>query len=269
MRKNKAKIFLAYTSNMVSSGIREIIRWLVEHKHIHVLVTTAGGIEEDLIKCFKPFILGRFDVSGKELRKKGINRIGNIFVPNDRYILYEEWINPILEEVYKKQKETNKVICVSEFIRLLGEKINNRESILYWASKNNIPVFCPAITDGSTGDMIFFFKQQNRDFLLDISEDIYRLNREAINAEKSGIIILGEGVIKHAVCNANLFRDGAEYAVYINSQSEFDASDSGATPEEAISWGKIKGKTIKIYADASLVFPLIVYAAFVNPQLKI
>lgn len=34
----------------VSAGVREHIRWLVQHKLVHVVVTTAGGIEEDLIK---------------------------------------------------------------------------------------------------------------------------------------------------------------------------------------------------------------------------
>src|SRR3989344_1239940 len=53
MRKEKAFIYLGYTSNMVTTGIREIIRYLVEHKLVDYLVTTAGGIEEDFIKCLK------------------------------------------------------------------------------------------------------------------------------------------------------------------------------------------------------------------------
>src|SRR3989344_2795701 len=64
MIDNKAFIFLGYTSNMVSSGNREIIRWLVEHKKIDVLVTTAGGVEEDIIKCLGDFVLGDFRASG-------------------------------------------------------------------------------------------------------------------------------------------------------------------------------------------------------------
>ena len=44
------KLFLGYTSNLVSSGVREQIRWLVQHRMVDVLCTTAGGIEEDFIK---------------------------------------------------------------------------------------------------------------------------------------------------------------------------------------------------------------------------
>ena len=84
MITNNATIFLGYTSNMVSSGNRDIIRYLVQNKKISYLVTTTGGIEEDVIKCLGDFFLGDFNAPGKELREKGINRIGNIFVSNNR-----------------------------------------------------------------------------------------------------------------------------------------------------------------------------------------
>jgi hypothetical protein len=47
----RCKIFLGYTSNMVSCGLRETLRFLVQHKMVDCLVTSAGGIEEDLMKC--------------------------------------------------------------------------------------------------------------------------------------------------------------------------------------------------------------------------
>ncbi|MBU3926143.1 deoxyhypusine synthase family protein, partial [Patescibacteria group bacterium] len=79
MIKNKAFIYFGYTSNMVTSGLRDIFRYLAEHKMVNVIVTTVGGVEEDIIKCFGDFILGDFKASGKALRKKKINRAGNIF----------------------------------------------------------------------------------------------------------------------------------------------------------------------------------------------
>ena len=90
MRREKCTIFLGYTSSMVSSGLRDIFRYLVQHKMVDVVVTTAGGVEEDIIKCIGPFLLGDFKLSGKQLREKGINRIGNILVPNERYIKFED-----------------------------------------------------------------------------------------------------------------------------------------------------------------------------------
>ena len=254
MRKEKAFVYLGYTSNMVSSGLRETIRYLVEHKFVDVIVTTAGGIEEDFIKCLGDFKLGSFSADGSELREKGINRIGNIFVPNSRYVKFEKFVLPILSELNKKNNEWNP----SKLIRTLGEKINNKESIYYWAWKNNIPVFCPAIMDGSLGDMIYFFKMNNPEFKIEVAEDAVELNNSSLGKNKTGMIILGGGVIKHAICNANLYRNGADYAVYINSNPEFDGSDSGASPEEAKSCGKIKGEAVKVVGDATILFPILV-----------
>jgi deoxyhypusine synthase len=264
MIKNNAFIYLGYTSNLVSSGLREIFRYLVQNKKINVVVSSAGGIEEDIIKCLGDFVLGDFSASGKQLREKGINRIGNIYVPNSRYTKFEEFIIPLFEEIYQEQKSTGKIITPSELIWKLGEKINNKQSIYYWAWKNQIKIFCPAITDGSIGDMIYFFKCKRPDFKIDLAQDIKELNDSTIGLKKSGLIILGSGMIKHSILNANMFRNGADYAVYINNAQEFDGSDAGALPEEAISWGKIlpDAKTVKIYGDATILFPLIVGETF-------
>ncbi|BGP55646.1 HSP70/90 co-chaperone [Rhodotorula sphaerocarpa] len=81
---------------------------------------------------------------------------------------------------------------------------------------------------------------------IDIVSDIRRLNDLSIKSKKAGMIILGGG------------RNGADFSVYINAGQEFDGSDSGARPDETVSWGKIRidGESVKVYADATLVFPL-------------
>ncbi|OBS74022.1 hypothetical protein A6R68_15433 [Neotoma lepida] len=246
-------IFLGYTSNLISSGIRETIRYLVQHNMVDVLVTTAGGVEEDLIKCLAPTYLGEFSLSGKELRENGINRIGNLLVPNDNYCKFEDWLMPILDQMVLEQNTEGVKWTPSKMISRLGKEINNPESVYYWAHKNHIPVLSPALTDGSLGDMIFFHSYKNPGLVLDIVEDLRLINMQAIFAKRSGMIILGGGM-----------RNGADYAVYINTAQEFDGSDSGARPDEAVSWGKIRmdAQPVKVYADASLVFPLLVAKTF-------
>jgi len=260
MIENQAFIFLGYTSNMVSSGLREIIRFLVENKKVNVCVTTTGGIEEDIIKCLGDFILGDFRAPGVELRKKGINRIGNIYAPNQRYVDFEEFLQPILLELYNEQKRTGEITTPLKIIWKLGEKINNKSSIYYHAWKNKIPIYCPNITDGAIGDNIYFFKFKYPDFKIDITEDVKWFNDTTVGLKKSGALILGSGMIKHAILNANMLRNGLDYAVYINNAQEFDGSDAGALPEEAISWGKIlpNSENIKVFGDATILFPLLV-----------
>ncbi len=266
MIKEKTFIFLGYTSNLVSSGLRDVFRYLVEHKKVDVIVTTAGGIEEDIIKCLGDFVLGDFRADGKELREKGINRIGNIYAPNNKYVEFEKFMQPLLKEIYEEQKKTGKIICGSDLIWKMGEKINNKESIYYWAWKNKIRVYCPALTDGALGDNIYFFGLNNENFKIDIVEDVKKLNNTTIGLKKSGVIILGSGVVKHSILNANMLRNGCDYSVFINTSQEYDGSDSGALPEEAISWGKIKGEaqSIKVFGDATILFPILVARSFAN-----
>ena len=273
----RCKIFLGCTSNLVSSGVRESLRYLCQHRLIDVLVTTAGGIEEDLIKCLAPTFLGDFNYKGRELRPKGLNRIGNLLLPNDNYVKFEDWLMPILDAMLEEQK-AGAVWTPSRMIRRLGKEINHEDSIWYWCYKNDIPVYCPSITDGSIGDMLYFhsFKSgvdddaplgEQTHIVLDIVRDIRSMNNEAINCKlwrRTGAIILGGGLPKHHICNANLMRNGADFAVFLNTAQEFDGSDSGAKPDEAVSWGKIKleAKPVKVHGEASLLFPLLVARTF-------
>ncbi|BFZ59019.1 Deoxyhypusine synthase [Saitoella coloradoensis] len=263
--QDKTTIFLGYTSNLISSGLRETIKYLAKTKQISCIVTTAGGVEEDFIKCLGPTYAGDFNLPGKDLRSKGLNRIGNLLVPNDNYCKFEDWVIPILDTMLEEQKTTGRIWTPSAMIRRLGKEINNEDSVYYWCYKNNIPVFCPAITDGSLGDMIYFHSFRNPGLIVDIARDIRLINTMAVRAVKTGMLILGGGVVKHHICNANLMRNGADYAVYINTGQEFDGSDAGARPDEAVSWGKIRGDGAmmeKVYADATIVFPLIVAGTF-------
>lgn len=112
--------------------------------------------------------------------------------------------------------------------------------------------------------MLYFHSYKRPGFTLDIVSDIRRLNDLAVRSHCTGQIILGGGLVKHHTNNANLMRNGADYSVYINTGHEYDGSDSGASPDEAISWGKIRmtAQPVKITADATLVFPWLVAATF-------
>lgn len=253
---------------------------------VDAVVASAGGIEEDLIKCLAPTFLGEFSLKGDALREQGLNRIGNLLVPNDNYCKFEEWIVPILDKMLEEQDEyvakhgancleanqelDSPIWTPSKMIDRLGKEINDESSVLYWAHKNKIPIFCPSITDGSIGDMLFFhtFKASPKQLRVDVVADIRKINSLSMEASKAGMIILGGGLIKHHIANACLMRNGADYAVYINTGQEFDGSDAGARPDEAVSWGKIKSnaKSVKVYADATIVFPLVVAATFAGKK---
>lgn len=216
------------------------------------------------MKCLAPHYMGDFHLKGSELRKVGHNRIGNLLVPNLNYCKFEDWIAPLLHKMHDEQEEKGTVWTPSKMIDRFGAEIDNEDSVWYWCHKNQIPVFCPAITDGSVGDMMFFHSYKRDGFVCDLVQDIRAINDIALRAKHSGMIILGGGVIKHHICNANLMRNGADFSVFVNTGSDFDGSDSGAKPDEAVSWGKIKltAKPVKVFGEASIIFPLIVSQTF-------
>lgn len=95
--------------------------------------------------------------------------------------------------------------------------------------------------------MLYFHSYRNPGLVLDIIQDIRRLNDIAVKSFKTGVIILGSlllcldgertgggsaggGLVKHHILNANLMRNGAAYAVIVSTGQEFDGSDSGPLP---------------------------------------
>ena len=113
---------------------------------------------------------------------------------------------------------------------------------------------------------MYFDQYRESGFICDINADLRKLNDISLQAKQTGQIIVGGGIVKHHINNANLMRNGANFSVLINTGNEFDGSDSGARPDEAISWGKIAvgAKSVKVFAEATIVLPVIMAETFVR-----
>lgn len=268
MRKNHAKIFLGYSSNIVSCGLREVVRYLVKHKMVDAIVVTAGGIEEDFIKTMHPTLLGDFYYKGKELYPNGYNRIGNLILPNSNYCEFEDWMTPLLTQCLKEQEEEGVRWTPSKLIHRMGESINSEDSIYYWAAKNDIPVFSPAVTDGSIGDMIFFFSFKHEGFILDTVEDAIKIEKMAFEADKVGCLLCGAGIAKHHILNAMKRRGGCDYCAMLATSIECDASDSGSELNADRTKGFFKPSCTpaRVTGDATILFPLIVASTFAHKE---
>lgn len=91
-----------------------MLRFVVQHDLVDCIVTSAGGVEEDLIKCLRPSYLGEFTMDGTKLRSNGMNRAGNVLIPNDNYCVFEDWLNPILDECLDEQLKVSNIDKLSE-----------------------------------------------------------------------------------------------------------------------------------------------------------
>ncbi|MCJ7562239.1 MAG: deoxyhypusine synthase family protein, partial [Thermoplasmata archaeon] len=132
-------------------------------------------------------------------------------------------------------------------------------SILYWASRNQIPIYIPGITDGAFGAQLWLFRQQHPDFTVDVLKDEQELSDIVFTSKKAGALMIGGGISKHHVIWWNQFRGGLDYAVYLTTAEEYDGSLSGARIREAVSWGKVKesAKYVTVEGDATITMPII------------
>ncbi len=268
MQKEKATIIVGFTSNMGTSGIRDIITYLVKNKLVHCVVTSTGGLEEDVIKTYGDFLHGDFDADGGKLREAGVNRTGNIFVPNERYIWFEKYCSEVIKKVYENSKKNKETITGEKVIYELGKNLEGKKgaetSFTYWCYKNNIPLFCEPLNDGAIGDHIYFFKKDHVDFVIDMTREVEKMYDFVLNQEKIGAIIIGGSVPKHFIMNACMTREGANYTVYLNTGYEGEGSNAGANPNEAKSWGKATAdeNNVKIWGEATITFPILIAAGF-------
>ncbi len=255
MKREGAKIFLTFTSNMVTSGLRGYFAQIIEKGIAQVCVTTVGGIEEDIMKADgEKFMLGSFHSDDYENHEKGLNRIGNVMVDNQSYMKLEDKLLPILAKLYEIKPRWTP----SEIFREIGLMLNDESSILYQAAKKDVPIFCPAITDGAFGFHLYLFQQNHPDFVVDVVKDFEKIVLCTDHNEKKAVICLGGSISKHHAILATLLNGGAEYAVYMTTAKSSSGSLSGATTQEAKSWGKIKDDTdaVTVHGDVSILFPL-------------
>ena len=164
-----------------------------------------------------------------------------------------------LVKLYNKKKHW----CVSELLKEIGLELNDENSILYQAAKNNVPIFCPGITDGSLGFHLFMFQDKHNDFIIDVVQDFKNILFVSNHDEKKAIISLGGSISKHHAILSGLLNGGFHYALYMTTSNPYNGSLSGATTQEAKSWGKIKDDSdaVTVIGDVSINFPLAMCSA--------
>ncbi|TKX76445.1 deoxyhypusine synthase, partial [Halorubrum sp. SD626R] len=183
------------------------------------------SLTEDVIKTAKPFKMGKWDADEASLRERGINRLGNLFVPSDRYVWLEEYLYDFFEDFFAEEK----VRTPTSFARELGETLEDEDSVLKQAADNDVPVYCPALTDSEVGNFLYYYRQgYDSEVGIEILDDYDSLIEDGLLADSTGLIAVGGGVPKHHAIMTNLFRGGADYVVYISTGMEGDGSLSGA-----------------------------------------
>lgn len=253
-------VILTIAGALVPGGLRKIIRDLVHEGYVNVIVTTGANLVHDMVEALGyRHSVGTFRAEDKELKAENLGRIGDIYIGQRAFEHLEKWMFQLLRRIPQEKKEH---ISTAELLTAMGEEIQDQESIIATAARKDVPIICPAFVDSIAGFHLWVFGQ-DRKLGLNPLLDTNRLMDKVYEAKKVGIIILGGGTPKHFALFANTFREGVDSAVQITMDRPEPGGLSGASLEEAISWGKIKpkGRSATVICDATIAFPLIVAAA--------
>ena len=253
-------VFLTIAGPMVPGGLRRIISDLIDQEYVKVIVTTGANMVHDMVEALGyKHLVGTFLAEDKKLRAKDIGRIGDIYIEQKAFRSLEKWLYKILENIPEEKREH---ISTAELLFEVGKQIQDPESILATAAKKEVPIISPGFVDSIAGFHLWMFGQDKK-MGIDPLLDVNKLMDKVYEAKKAGIIILGGGWPKHFALFANTFREGVDCAIQITMDRPEPGGLSGATLEEAISWGKVKpeGKAVTVICDVTIAFPLIVAAA--------
>jgi len=265
LEDNKCKIFLGFTANLIATGLRGLISSLLRYHLVDTIITTGGTIDHDIARALGgKYYKGKFQYDDKMLKSLEIHRLGNILVPVENYgPIIERFTHETLETII----QTTRKLSPSELLREIGKRIPDKNSILYQAAINDIPIFSPGIVDSAFGTALFTYNEHIRavsnslkNFELDIIKDLKKISDIVFDSKKMGAIILGGGISKHHIIWWSQFKGGLDYAIYITTAVEWDGSLSGAKTREAISWGKLKPEAehVNLPGDATILFPLLI-----------
>ncbi len=258
---------LTLSGAMVPAGMGDLICVLMENKLIDVLVTTGANIIHDLVDSTSNVghYIGSADVSDDDLFDHRINRIYDVFLPEDNYKLAEKKLLEIIHELY----QDNEIFTTpSELLKKIGGKIENR-SIISVATQYNIPIFIPAFSDSEFAlNLIKYMVREGYNFQFDILGEVTKFAGMIRNTKECGTIIIGGGVPRNWSQQVFPLLDqiddiktlGYNYSVRIHTAMEYDGGLSGCTISESKSWGKysLDSKYVSIWCDATIALPILV-----------
>ncbi len=256
MWENDYFVILAFSGPLVPSGMKNIFSDLLKNKKIDMVVTNGANITHDIIEAIGgKHYAGSFGEDDVELHKKGLGRAGNVLVPVENFEMFEDWC----QGTFKKISEKNSKLSIREFVRYLGEFLDDNNSFVRQAYLNNIPIFSPGFQDSMLGLQLAFFNQEN-ELVVDSTSDFLTIPPMLDKKQRVGAIILGGGIPKHFSLACNILRGGLDAAVNFTAAPFWDGSLSGANLEEGKSWGKAReeSETVMVYGDSSILFPIII-----------
>ncbi len=257
---------------------------LIERGFIDWIVSTGANLYHDAhFGLGLSMHRGNPQVSDVRLRQEGVVRIYDIFFDYDVLLSTDRFFRELI-----RAPEFQTRMSTAEFHYKIGKYVAERErvldtegkSLLASAYRHQVPVYTSSPGDSSIGMNIAAEALRGNQLLLDVSRDVNETAAIVLAAKRSGgksaVVILGGGSPKNFLLQTEpqiqevlgIEEKGHDYYLQVTDARPDSGGLSGATPAEAVTWGKVDSDglsdTVVCYLDSTIALPLLTAYALAN-----
>jgi deoxyhypusine synthase len=269
MLSDNTTIFMGLDGELISSGMRRMLAYLIKNHYVDVVVSTGANLFHDLHET-----LGRYhyqslpDVSDSDLQDAQVGRMYDIWASEHEYREADEWVGNFSNTV-----DHSRPYSTREFLHLLGRElaeIATEDGILTSAYKSKVPVFCPDIGDSSVGVGVASSRIDRKNpFQFDVIQDLVETAQIIARSVSTSVVYFGGGTpksfLQETEITASIIKQsirGHKYGIQVDINAPATLSTAGRTFEEARTWGRVAmdAKTISVKCDPTIAIPILVTA---------
>lgn len=278
---NDTTIGLTVAGAMTPAGLGGCVIEMMDRGLVDFVISTGANLYHDLHYALN-FTLRRGTpfVDDRELFEDGIIRIYDVLFPATVLLETDAYIRDFIV-----RSGLNEAVATSEFHYRLGKDLLERYpgceeySVVARAAVAGVPLYTSSPGDSSIGMNIAYHELMNGSrLMIDPNKDVNEVCAIVLAGKKNGCVILGGGSPKNFYLQAQptlwevygIPKGGNDYFIQISTDQVVWGGLSGATPSEAVSWGKINPgvlpDTVVAYCDSTIGFPLFCEYAVGSPN---
>ena len=139
IQDDEMNVFMSLGGPLIPGGMRNLVSKMIKQGHVNVIISSGANLTHDLVEAFGGSHYRHEGKDDEELNEEGIGRIADINVGSDDFTIFESEITKIFEEIASKKK----VISIQELLYEIGLLIDDENSFIANAARNNVPIFAP------------------------------------------------------------------------------------------------------------------------------
>ena len=262
-------ICLTMAGALTPAGLGGCILTLMEYGFVDFIISTGANLYHDMHYALAMSLhRGDFRLDDTILQEEGVIRIYDILFEDKVLLDTDAFVRECLKSLPNQPISTS-VLHHHLGTHLLKAGIKPEYSMLAQAATWNVPIYTSSPGDSSIGMNVARHALDGNLLTLDPSADVNETTAIVQHATRNGVVILGGGSPKNFYLQTQpqlwevlgIQKGGHDYFIQITADAPHWGGLSGATPSEAVSWGKIKPdqlkSTVVIYGDSTIALPLL------------